>query len=563
MYATRRTAAVWGIVLSTWTACGTGSAPPAPTAAAHAAAVAPGAVAIYDDGLSAGWGDWSWGSTRNLAATSPVASGTRSLAVTFQAWGGLYFRRSGASTAGTSTLQLSVNGGAAGGNQLLLWAVQGSTNLASVKLASYCAGGTIPANAWTRCQVPLSALAPAGSVLDGFVFQEVDGAARPTMYFDEVVLLPAAPAPPTNLVATASASGVALAWAGSTGATGYDVWRATASAGPFTRLTASAQAAVAYSDAAVAAGSTYWYQVTAANAAGSSGPSVVVPATVPATVPAASLAIYADGLSAGWGDWSWGSTRNFAATSPVASGTRSLAVTFQAWGGLYFRRSGASTAGTSTLQLSVNGGAAGGNQLLLWAVQGSTNLASVKLASYCAGGTIPANAWTRCQVPLSTLAPAGSVLDGLVFQEVDGAARPTMYFDDIALTGGQATSPPPVVTVAISPLNATVDACGTTRFGATVSGVTDGSVGWSVQEGTAGGTVDGSGAYTAPSTAGTYHLIATSKASPSASASAPVVVQDRILSVAVVPGSATVAPGGKLQLAATVTTSCGSFVAVQ
>jgi chitinase len=279
------------------------------------------------------------------------------------------------------------------------------------------------------------------------------------------------------------------------------------------------------------------------------------------------VGIYDDGLATGWLDWSWGNTRDLAATSPVASGTRSLAVTFQAFGGLYFRRSGASTAGTTTLQLSANGGAAAGSQFLIWAVQGSTNLASVRLASYCAGGTIPANAWTRCQVPLSALAPAGTVIDGIILQEVDGVARPTMYFDEVALTSSPAATPPPagtpVVTVAISPATATVDACGTAKFGATVTGVADGSVGWTVQEGTAGGTVDGSGAYIAPSAAGTYHLIATSKASPSATATAAVVVRDRIISVAVVPGSASLAPSGTVKFAATVTTSCGSYLAVQ
>jgi acyl-coenzyme A thioesterase PaaI-like protein len=61
-------------------------------------------------------------------------------------------------------------------------------------------------------------------------------------------------------------------------------------------------------------------------------------------------------------------------------------------------------------------------------------------------------------------------------------------------------------------------------FKAQVTGLGDTSVSWSVLEGSAGGTVSSSGAYTAPSGPGTYHVVATSVADPSKSASASVVV---------------------------------------
>jgi chitinase len=280
-----------------------------------------------------------------------------------------------------------------------------------------------------------------------------------------------------------------------------------------------------------------------------------------AAATAAAVRIYDDALASGWADWSWGSRRNFAATSPVASGKRSLAVTFQAWGGIYFRHTAGPVSGMAALELSINGGRAAGSWLELWAVQGSTELTRVFLPSYCTGGTIPANAWTRCKVPLSALAPAGSSIDGLILQETDGTARPTMYFDDVALTGGGSAPPPPAITVAISPASATVDACTGAQFSASVTGAADGSVAWSIQEGAAGGKVDAAGKYTAPSSAGTYHVVATSKASSSASAAVPVVVRDRIVSLALNPSSAPLAAGARQQFAATVTTSCGTFTA--
>lgn len=45
---------------------------------------------------------------------------------------------------------------------------------------------------------------------------------------------------------------------------GYNVYRSTASAGPFTRLNTALVAALTYSDTTVAGGTTYWYRITSA-----------------------------------------------------------------------------------------------------------------------------------------------------------------------------------------------------------------------------------------------------------------------------------------------------------
>lgn len=653
MRATSTLAVVCAVVSTLCSACGSGASREAASSAQpRARAVAAGAIGIWDDALLSGWADWSWGSTR-ATATSPVASGTSALAVTFQTWGGLYFRHTAGSLSGMDALELYANGGSSAGNNIQMWAVQGSTDLPGVTLSSYCTGSTIPASAWTRCHVPLAALAPAGSAIDGIVFQEVDGAARPVMYFDAVTLVPAAPAGPAGVTATASATSISVSWAAVAGATGYDVLRAGASAGPFTKLTAAPQASTTYLDSAVAAGATYWYQVVASGAGGASSPSAAVSATVPST----GVPVYVDALASGWADWSWGTTRNLAATSPVASGASSMAVTYQAWGGVYLRHTAGPVAAATSLDLSVNGGAAAGTRIEVRAVQGSTESAGVTLASYCSGGTIPANAWTRCSVPLNALVPAGASIDGIVLQELDGTARPTMYLDDVRLNGSGGSPPPPpvlpaapanltatvssgavslswsavsgatgylasratasagpftalsaspqtgtsyrdaavvlgttywyrvaavnaagtgpasaavsaavppgaaIVTVTISPAAATVDGCTTAQFSAAVTGAADTSVTWSVQEGAAGGAVDTAGRYTAPTTAGTYHLVATSKASTSASVAVPVVVKDHILALAVSPTSQSVPASGKQQFVATVTTTCGTFAA--
>lgn len=66
------------------------------------------------------------------------------------------------------------------------------------------------------------------------------------------------------LSAQSATRNVVLSWTASTssGVTGYNVYRATATAGPFTLLTTAPVAATTYTDSGTV-GSTYTYQVTA------------------------------------------------------------------------------------------------------------------------------------------------------------------------------------------------------------------------------------------------------------------------------------------------------------
>jgi hypothetical protein len=121
----------------------------------------------------------------------------------------------------------------------------------------------------------------------------------------------------------------------------------------------------------------------------------------------------------------------------------------------------------------------------------------------------------------------------------------------------------PPVAIAINPTTASVSGCNTARFAATVTNTSNTAVSWSVQEGTAGGTVDATGLYTAPSSPGTYHVVATSQADPTKTAIAAVTVSTQVLAVAVSPGAPTVQTGGTVTFTATVTTTCGQFTATQ
>jgi sugar lactone lactonase YvrE len=82
----------------------------------------------------------------------------------------------------------------------------------------------------------------------------------------------------------------------------------------------------------------------------------------------------------------------------------------------------------------------------------------------------------------------------------------------------------PAITIGVTPPSTTLATGSSQQFTATVTGTTDTGVTWSVEEGPSGGVVSGSGLYTAPETAGTFHVIATSNASPTASAIAVITV---------------------------------------
>jgi fibronectin type 3 domain-containing protein len=97
----------------------------------------------------------------------------------------------------------------------------------------------------------------------------------------------APPAAPTGLQATAGNAQVSLAWTASTGATSYHVKRSTTSGGPYSQV--AAPSTTSDTDTGVTNGTTYYYVVSALNAAGESANSAQAIATpsAPATPPAA------------------------------------------------------------------------------------------------------------------------------------------------------------------------------------------------------------------------------------------------------------------------------------
>ncbi len=186
--------------------------------------------------------------------------------------------------------------------------------------------------------------------------------------------------------------------------------------------------------------------------------------------------------------------------------------------------------GKLSFKAVVTGAAAGQSADVTWSVQEGASEGSVDASG---NYTAPVSAGTAHVVATSVADPSKTAVA------------------TVSITAA------PSVAVSISPASASVVAGAATTFSATVTGTGSGestAVGWSVQEGAGGGSVDASGRYTAPATAGTFHVVATSVADPTQSATAAVTVTPAPnVTVSIAPGSASTQTGGTVNFAASVT----------
>jgi hypothetical protein len=114
------------------------------------------------------------------------------------------------------------------------------------------------------------------------------------------------PTSPGGLTATtASATSINLAWSdNSTNETGFQIERSLTSGSGYSLITTTAANAVSYSDASLAAGTTYYYRIRATNAGGSSAYTVEASA-VTVGIPAAPSILTATATSPASIDLSW------------------------------------------------------------------------------------------------------------------------------------------------------------------------------------------------------------------------------------------------------------------
>ena len=141
-------------------------------------------VVIYGDALGANWQDWSWDSAVNLAATTPVHSGTAAVAVDFTAaWAGFSLRITPTiNPSAYESLHFWLYGGAGGANLAL--SIQPTDNGAAGSTFAVIA----PAGVWTEWTVPLASLGDPTSIAR-ITLMDASGTDQPTWYLDDLRLV--------------------------------------------------------------------------------------------------------------------------------------------------------------------------------------------------------------------------------------------------------------------------------------------------------------------------------------------------------------------------------------
>lgn len=140
-------------------------------------------LTIYAGTLEAGWEDWSWDTTVDMAAALP--QNTESvMSITYTApWAALYLHsQQPVDMSSYTTLRFRAHGGSQGGQQLSFWMRHGDNSSEGVALPP------LPANTWVPIELALRDLGGL-TMLSDLVWQEASGGTQPTFYIDEIVLV--------------------------------------------------------------------------------------------------------------------------------------------------------------------------------------------------------------------------------------------------------------------------------------------------------------------------------------------------------------------------------------
>jgi glycerophosphoryl diester phosphodiesterase len=147
-------------------------------------ASAQGDTVIYDDGVSPGWQDWSWGSVeRNFDNTSPVKSGSKSISTRYvSGYSGLQLARNDSvNISGATAFKLSVHGNATGANGIWVELANPAGTITKFGPTTIAAG-----TSWADIVVPL----PAGtSSVNQIKIYDSTGVAGSTLYFDDLAFV--------------------------------------------------------------------------------------------------------------------------------------------------------------------------------------------------------------------------------------------------------------------------------------------------------------------------------------------------------------------------------------
>ncbi|GAB3700566.1 hypothetical protein GCM10027592_27640 [Spirosoma flavus] len=234
------------------------------------------------------------------------------------------------------------------------------------------------------------------------------------------------PTTPTNVVVSnVTSTGATLSWTASTdnlGVAGYAIYAGTTllASTPNTSITLGLTCNMPYSNVTV----------KAKDGAGNTSSASNAVSFTTGACPAGEL-VYGDALNTNWEDWTWSAYRNFANTSPVKEGSKSIRVDYGGYGGFSVRRNSPITPSA-------------GMVIKFWVYSSVANNLKVYTQADDSGGysqmmnfTTDANQWKEITVTMATLGNP-SAIKRINIQE-DAGNSPAIFYDYIRFDTGTST----------------------------------------------------------------------------------------------------------------------------
>ncbi len=168
------------------------------------------------------------------------------------------------------------------------------------------------------------------------------------------------------------------------------------------------------------------------------------------------IVIFAGQLSAGWNDWSWPQGQHQVVSRPAfTDGSPALKFTPSNGSGLYFSHSPFDSTDYGFLQFWVNGGNAGGQQLLAGMADQSYGFTNeILINDSIQGGFIELNQWRLVRIPLAPMQSANNIIGGVIIRDAAGTLQPDVFIADLRLVHLPDLSEPALLSGAAPDLNA-------------------------------------------------------------------------------------------------------------
>lgn len=382
---------------------------------------------VYDDSIQTGFTDYSW-AEHSVNEEGTVHTGTQSIRFAPQEDRSLYFYSDRIiSTKEFEKLQLWVNGGSAGGQEVKVVLTAGGQAVQEIPLTDVL-GGAIPAGVWTKAEILLPGLNLPGQIFDGIRIAGTTSGSQAALYLDDIALIKKYIAPPTVLEVRMDRSQLVLL-PGETHQLEAESWLET---GNTEVVTAKAEwqsdrpDIVRVDRGALVAVAPGIARITATHKSLTAVAYVQVTQVAPENV-------YDDALQNGFRNQSW-HDKDLTNTEQTHGGSYAVKFEPDGWDGVWFAADRKrSVSGYYGVDFWLYGGTTGGQKLMLHAYNGGSGQGAVDLSNYVPGGSIPAGVWTHFVINFADMGLRNEDFDGLIFQAATEDNQAAVYIDDVSL----------------------------------------------------------------------------------------------------------------------------------